>query len=129
MKRTSIRRVSQKRWAQIPERQELRQIQLVGAPDCEAKIEGVCQIHATDVHELINRSQMRNSWLTPELFVSLCRPCHSWATTHPLWSRKHGLQLRAHENNESNIYRSREIRGRCKDRNCTTDHMTWLNGE
>ena len=129
MKRTSIRRVSQKRWAQIPERQELRQIQLVGAPNCEAKIEGVCEIHATDVHELINRSQMRNSWLTPELFVSLCRPCHHFVTVYPLWAKKHGYTLSSWQYAPFNIEKAQRIRGKCRDKTCTKDHMELLSGD
>jgi hypothetical protein len=121
-----MRPVSAKRAAQIPERRRLREQQLLTHPLCEARIDGLCGRRATDVHELINRSQRATAWLEPELFVSLCRSCHGYVTTQPLWARKHGLNLQSWAGNVE-IERARSVRGVCKDRSCMTDHMDWRN--
>jgi len=118
--------ISDKRRAQLAERKRLRDHQLSVRPLCEAKIDGICQNRATDVHEIINRSQRSTSWLEPDLFVSLCRHCHSYATTHPLWARKHGLSLPSWSH-DIDVIRAQSVRGFCKDRACTTDHMDRMN--
>ena len=114
--------ISNKRQSQMAERKKLREHQLSVRPLCEAKIHDLCQGRATDVHEIINRSQRSTSWLEPDLFVSLCRHCHSYATTHPLWARKHGLSLQSWAH-DIDVVRAASVRGFCKDRTCTVDHM------
>ena len=123
MKRTSIRRASQKRSEAIPERQELRRIQLSRKGLCEARIALLCQKRATDVHEVINRSQRGTAWLEQELFVSLCRACHRWVTDEPLWSRRHGLSLSSWQAQPEMIARATQLRGNCTNRTCSVDHM------
>jgi len=51
---------------------------LEGRPVCER----CTQARSTDVHEL--KSRARGGSITDiENLVALCRPCHSWITTHP----------------------------------------------
>jgi len=121
MKRSPINRMSLKRKVENGFRKDLRDNQLRAQPLCEAKIENLCGRRATDVHEIINRSQRSTSWLEPDLFVSLCRQCHSYVTTHPLWARKHALSLASWRTAED-VEAARKIRGLCKKKDCTTDH-------
>lgn len=44
---------------------------------------------AIDVHELKSRAR-GGSILDPENFAALCRPCHSWITTHPAEATEQG---------------------------------------
>jgi hypothetical protein len=123
VKRTSIRRISQKRWAKIPERQNLRAVQLAQSPRCEAALDDICEHRAVDVHEIVNRSQRSTSWLEPDLFVSLCRPCHRWVTAHPLWSKKHGYTLSNWQAKPYYLDAARRARQDCTDPRCTDDHL------
>lgn len=102
MKRTPLKRtsglspVSKKRRKQAPLRRELVKAQLELIPFCEASLIGVgCNFTAVDVHEVIGRGRRPDAHLCPDLFVSLCRACHSWLTTHPDWATRHGLMLSA----------------------------------
>jgi len=122
MKRSRINPVSKKRREQIPLRQDLRRSQLIRKPQCEARLVD-CQRKATDVHEVINRSQRSTSWLEPELFLSLCRSCHKWITEHPLWSRHHGFTLSSYQNDEASLSAAAHVRGVCGDRKCLIDHL------
>ena len=117
-----MKAISTKRLAQMSERKKLREHQLSQRPLCEAQIDAICGRRATDVHEIINRSQRSTSWLEPALFVSLCRHCHSYVTTHPLWARKHGLSLQSWAH-DIDVVRASSVRGFCKDHTCTVDHM------
>ena len=47
------------------------------------------QAAATDVHEL--KSRARGGSITdPDNLALLCRPCHSWVTTHPAEATEQG---------------------------------------
>jgi hypothetical protein len=123
MKRSRINPVSKKRSEAIPERQELRRIQLSRKPHCEARIDNICQRRATDVHEVINRSQRSTAWLEPELFVSLCRSCHAMVTINPDFANRHGLHLSSWQFNEETMTLAAQIRGQCTNPACTVNHM------
>lgn len=97
LKRTKgLNKVSSKRRKETPVRRVLVEQHLSLTPYCEATLIGLgCSIIASDVHEIVPRGRRPGAHLDPELFVSLCRKCHSWVTTHPDWSERHGLMLGA----------------------------------
>ena len=123
--RKAIKRVSDKRSAKIPERQALRADQLRRKPRCEARLQG-CMAEATDVHEIVNRSQDAEAWLKPHLFLSLCRPCHHWVTTHPIWARHHGYTLSRVHDDPQHLDAAARARARCASPKCMNDHMEAL---
>lgn len=93
MKRTPLRRMSKKRKAQIPLRKKV--IEEVMDRDrglCQAALPGLCRVQASDVHEILTRAR-GGSILDPDNCIALCRPCHSWITDHPGWSRDHGFMI------------------------------------
>lgn len=116
-----MRRISKKRASQLEQRRTLRLNHLAQMPWCEVGLAGHCRITATDVHEIINRSQRSTAWLEPDLFVSACRPCHAWITGRPLWAEHHGFHLRSWQHDL--VERAREIRGTCRDRDCEINHL------
>lgn len=116
-----MRPISPKRRSQIQYRQTLRLQHLSEMPWCEVGLAGHCRVTATDVHEIINRSQRSTAWLEPDLFVSACRPCHAWITGRPLWAQRHGYHLKSWQHHR--VERAREIRGTCRDKECTLDHL------
>ena len=88
MKRTPLRGRSVKKAQADRLRQWMRVQFLTIHPDCER-----CGQPATDVHEIIRRSQAKDAALRPELFVALCRSCHTWATEHPKDAHRDGYVL------------------------------------
>ena len=122
MKRSRINPVSKKRRDAIPQRKALRDEQLRRQPQCQAGLID-CRCTATDVHEIINRSQRSTSWLEPEYFLSLCRPCHHWVTTHPLWSKHHGFTLSAYQHRLEWVEAARRARAACRNQACLFDHL------
>jgi hypothetical protein len=120
--RKAINAVSTKRRGKFPERKALRSDQLFKRPMCEARLEG-CSSKATDVHEIVNRSQDKESWLKPELFLSLCRLCHKWVTEHPMWSRHHGYTLSRYQQEPKWLVAATAARVACRNRECLIDHL------
>lgn len=47
---------------------------------------------SVDIHEIVNRSQ-GGSILHEENLLAVCRPCHSWITSHPAEGTRTGLHL------------------------------------
>ena len=96
MKRSPINRVSKKRKSLDAERKATRELVLARDLNrCQAYIQG-CTLHATDVHEIKSRARGGNivavgGDLTN--FLSLCRSCHSFITTHPAWAERHGFSV------------------------------------
>lgn len=127
MKRSPLRPISAKRRAEGDLRRELRVEQLNREPYCEANAEG-CRHLASDVHEIVRRSQRPGAHLEPALFVSLCRPCHAWVTTHPVWAMHHGYALHQWEATDDNLEKARRLRhpSACRDKRCMDDHMRRL---
>jgi 5-methylcytosine-specific restriction endonuclease McrA len=93
---TSIRPKSPKRVRQDRTRAFLRRQFLIAYPECER-----CGNAATDVHEVIRRSQAPGAQLRPELFVGLCRPCHEWATVNPAEAHAEGFVLWSWEDHDT----------------------------
>lgn len=117
-----MRQVSKKRQSQLWQRVELRIEQLEKFPNCEAKFQG-CGGRATDVHEIINRSQRSTSWLEPELFCSLCRSCHQWITVHPAFAKRHGYTLSNWQFVPEILAKAKKARKACHKRDCLEDHL------
>jgi len=93
LKRTaSLSARSLKKVRQDRERAWLRSVFLAAHRECER-----CGTGATDVHEVIRRSQVKDAALRPDLFVALCRPCHTWVTEHPMRAHDHGFALWSYE--------------------------------
>jgi len=96
VKPTRLRQISAKRAKSLPLRRKLVKAHLEETPYCEATLLGIgCTFTATDVHEVISRGRRPGAELTPELFVSLCRVCHTWLTGEPSWAERHGYALHA----------------------------------
>lgn len=57
---------------------------------CQAALPGMCVGVASDVHEILTRAR-GGSILDLDNCLALCRPCHSWITDHPGWSKSHGF--------------------------------------
>lgn len=91
MKRTRIRPISAKRARLMVERRHFVKDLLERRPWCEARLD-VCSGRSVDVHERLNRSQGGKIVGGEESdYVALCRPCHSWITTHPKESYERGF--------------------------------------
>lgn len=93
MKRTPLRRRSRKRerlYATF--RTPLVAALLADNPLCQR-----CHTaYATDVHEIKTRAR-GGSILDPDNLALLCRPCHSWITTHPAAGHDEGLMRHSWE--------------------------------
>ena len=110
VKRTRLRPISSKRAKTLPLRRKLVQEHLENIPYCEATLLGVgCTFNATDVHEVVSRGRRPGAELDPTLYVSLCRTCHTWLTSHPDWSQRHGYSLHAMAN-DSEVEQARVLR-------------------
>ena len=93
MKRTRIRPISAKRARLMVERRHFVKDLLERRPWCEARLE-VCQGRAADVHERLNRSQGAKIVGDDDTdYMTLCRACHSWITTHPKESYALGFSV------------------------------------
>lgn len=89
MKRASLRQVSAKRRALLRERKKLTDaMQSEGRPSCVN-----CGAPAEDLHELLSRAR-GGSISDPTNCVPICRPCHTYATEHPIEAEKLGLSKR-----------------------------------
>lgn len=53
-----------------------------------------CGREAVDVDELVNRSQLKDAAVTPELMRPLCRKCHDWKHRNPNAAEVAGLYVR-----------------------------------
>lgn len=91
MKRTALTRLtplrarSKKRQQQSPVRRALVQQLLETYQWCQR-----CFVErAVDCHEIKNRSQGGDP-LDPTGIATLCRPCHTWVTEHPLAAHDEG---------------------------------------
>lgn len=96
MKRSPINRVSKKRRSLDSARKATREMVLARDLNrCQAYIYG-CTLHATDVHEIKSRARGGNIVAIGEdlsNFLSLCRSCHSFITTHPAFAEKWGFSV------------------------------------
>jgi hypothetical protein len=89
---------SEKRAKLMPQRNAFRERVLEERPQCEAGLED-CSGRSTDVHEALLRSAAGP--IVPgeaadrlgQRFFALCRPCHSYITTHPAFALEQGYQL------------------------------------
>lgn len=95
---SAIKPLSDRAKAKGRKRKTLREAFLTTHPRCEA-----CGVPATDVHEIIRRSQTKDAELRPELFISLCRPCHTFFTDNPAKGHEGGFVLWGWEDSPDNL--------------------------
>lgn len=85
----------ERREALLAERRIVRPAQLDRAPFCELRVTDACRRkaqEATDVHEIVRRSQ-GGSIVDPPNLLSACHRCHMIVTTHPLFGECIGACL------------------------------------
>lgn len=93
MKRSPLRNRSKKRTAEMVERRKLIK-RLFDERDglCEALIEGVCSRYASDLHEILRRSQGgKVVGGDDSSYLIVCRPCHTWIGNNPQQAFQLGL--------------------------------------
>lgn len=56
---------------------------------CKARVDGVCNIHATDVHHMAGR--IGELLTNPTYFLPVCRQCHRYLHDHAKWAEEHGF--------------------------------------
>ncbi len=95
---TAIKPVSNRAKVKGRQRRTLRKDFLKANPSCEA-----CGRPAIDVHEIIRRSQAKDAELRQELFISLCRPCHTHFTDNPVFAHEAGFTLWSWEDSVDNL--------------------------
>lgn len=84
-----IRPVSKKRAAENRRRRALiAKMSAEGRPSCVN-----CGAPAEDLHEVLSRAR-GGSITDPANCVPICRPCHAYATEHPIEAEKLGLSKR-----------------------------------
>lgn len=89
MKRSPIAPTSKKRAKLLRERKKLTDaMQANGRPWCVR-----CGAPADDAHELLSRAR-GGSISDPANCVPICRPCHAYATEHPIEAERLGLSKR-----------------------------------
>lgn len=97
MKRTPLRRVSPKRQLVNAERREFVREQLRLRPNCEAGIilspTQRCTRTATELHEPKTRARYpgKETILSAENSVAICRFCHTWVHSNPAAAEELGL--------------------------------------
>lgn len=84
---------SRKMEAKYRERRSLVAQMLEDKPVCER----CSAARSTDIHEVVSRAR-GGSILDPRNLVALCRPCHSWITTHPAEAHAAGWSKHSWEN-------------------------------
>jgi 5-methylcytosine-specific restriction endonuclease McrA len=105
MRRSPLSRRSAKKEKADRLRAWLRREFLAVHPACER-----CGQPASDVHEIIRRSQAKDAALRPELYVALCRACHEWATVNPEAAHEAGYVLWSWEDDLQSLERARALR-------------------
>jgi len=108
MRRSRVNPISKKRLAELEGRKTTREIVLTRSELCEAGIENICSRVATDVHEILTRGR-GGSITDPDNCLALCRPCHSYITTHPKWAGDTGFVLHSWDDAEA-AETARELR-------------------
>ena len=96
--RSAMSMASPKGKAKERQRKALREVFLTSRPGCE-----VCGRRATEVHEIIRRSQAKDAELRPELFLGLCHDCHAFINVNPLFAHSIGFALWSHEDTAEDL--------------------------
>ncbi|MFN2592336.1 MAG: hypothetical protein ABR532_05830 [Candidatus Dormibacteria bacterium] len=86
--------MSDRRKAELPERQECRRIVLERDPIC---VFPGCTRPSTEVHELHRGAGRHTDYLDPKLCRGVCWLHHGWTTRNPAKARRLGLALRTGE--------------------------------
>jgi hypothetical protein len=69
----------------------LRDLHLKLHPECQIPIEGICAGIATDLHH--PKGRVGKLYTDASLFLSACRPCHSYVELHPDIAKELGYSL------------------------------------
>ncbi|MEM9752577.1 MAG: hypothetical protein AAF916_04250 [Planctomycetota bacterium] len=100
MRRTPLKRVSEKRRAQMYNRDRCKTIvRLRSKGQCELGIAGVCTGKAKDAHELLPRAQGGDP-TDPANVRDVCRRCHDYAHANPEEAYAFGWLIRGHQAEE-----------------------------
>jgi len=94
MKRSRINPVSKKRQSLMADRQLTRMAVFERSATCEARLETICSVAATDVHEIKTRAR-GGSITDADNCLALCRSCHIFITENPAWATEHGFIVHA----------------------------------
>lgn len=80
-----VRRISEKRRSELPERDAVRQKVLARDRVCRGYglTPVTCRRTPSEVHELGRGAYRRSCWLNEDLCIALCGPCHRWVTNNP----------------------------------------------
>lgn len=56
---------------------------------CKARVDGVCMIHATDIHHKAGR--IGELLTNTSYFLPVCRACHRYIHDHSAWAEEQGF--------------------------------------
>ena len=87
LKRTSLRRISKKRSADLRVYTKTRKEYLLANPTCEC-----CHVApAEDIHHRAKRTG--DNFLKEETWMGVCRSCHEWIHNHATIARAQGYLI------------------------------------
>ncbi len=87
MKRSPLRKVSNKRAVENALYLKLRKQFLEENPDCK-----LCGMPAHDIHH--RRGRFKKRLVEVEFFLSVCRACHTIIHENPKWAERRGYLLK-----------------------------------
>jgi hypothetical protein len=87
-----INKVSDKKKQLDKEYKKVRKQYLSAHPLCEAKIEGVCSKVAVEIHHRAGKAT-EEDYLNSDLFLAVCRKCHSTLEVNPAFARQKGFSI------------------------------------
>ena len=67
---------------------KLRKKYLAEHPMCKARIKGVCQCKATDIHHTFDGADRMLHYTDTETWIPVCRKCHDWIHSHSLEAKQ-----------------------------------------
>lgn len=88
MKRTAPKPISKKHARELRKAAPIRRAYLAEHPWCQIRVDG-CEGKSVEVQERLSRAR-GGSITAEENLLSVCRSCHSWATTHPKEAESQG---------------------------------------
>jgi hypothetical protein len=117
---------SERRVEEAPERRALVERMLRKHPYCAAKVPMVCTKLASEVNEIVRRSQWPEGYLIKSNCESLCHNCHAIVTVRIDWAKRHGHLIEGAYRDDDRVrtqafYIRIRTAGRC-DVDCEIDH-------
>lgn len=89
-----IKQVSVKKAKEDAVYSKLRKDYLCLHSFCQAKLPGICNYNATDVHHKKGRGKY---YLITTTWLAVCRQCHDWIETHPNDAKELGYSENRHD--------------------------------